>query len=134
MTKTYNWTTAHGSKVEMNITVEHVTSETAYADGMNIEVKCDRWTRLINTMLVNGKETAQKELGVYIEGRQNKETKIVRIGRKGKDYLMVAIPEEIADEIYGEEAKADKEKWEKARATEKAYDDHRAMMKKAMGY
>ena len=60
MTKTFSWKTARGADVEMNVTVEHVKTETINADGHKMEVACSKWIRKINSMKVNGKETNQK--------------------------------------------------------------------------
>ena len=44
MTKTYTWTTAKGAKVVATITSNHITRETVYADGFNIECDCSKYT------------------------------------------------------------------------------------------
>lgn len=61
-TKTYNWTTQRGAKIEMTITVEHITRETTSADGFEMKVSCDKWLRTIDDITVNGKNTNFKEL------------------------------------------------------------------------
>lgn len=126
MTKTYNWTTPRGAKVEATITVEHITRKTISADGWPFEVKCDEWVRYIESMNVNGKPTALKEL-YYEYG-----TECILIARQGKDRILVALPQEVSDELYGEERTARAKKIERMMAFEEKIEQHRAMIRKAM--
>lgn len=128
MTKTYQWTTARGAKIEATITVEHITRETVYADGWNIEVDCSKYTYSVDALTVNGKQTALRQMW-YERG-----TRCILIDRKGKDRVLVAIPAEIASEIYAEETAERKEQMEAAQKAEAAYNAHCEMMRKAMSY
>lgn len=122
MTKTYSWTTPRGAKIEATITVEHITRKTISADGWPIEINCDEWHRHVESMIVNGKPTALKEL----------DTDYILVGRHGKDVILVALPQNVRDEVYGEERAANAERLAREIALEKKLDAHRAMMRKAM--
>lgn len=123
---TYKWTTARGANVELTVDVKHITTEKASADGFDLDVKCDKWHRSVSECLVNGKATALKEL-CYERGMC-----CVLIGRQGKDRILVALPKDVEEAIYGEERKEAKEKEARRAEVEKAYQAHREMMRKAM--
>lgn len=97
MTNTYTWTTPRGAKISATITVTHVTRETIYADGAQIEVDCSCWERSVDSMTVNGKPTKLHEL--YNE----RGTDCILIDRVGKDRILVALPSEVSSAVYGEE-------------------------------
>ncbi len=126
MTKTYKWETPNGNKIEMTIVVEHITEDIAYADGWNIPICCDYWKRDIVTMKVNGKNTELKEL--YLEGNID----CVLIDRMGKDRLLVAIPPEIVNEVYGEERKTEHENLKKELLAAKEFEKHQERIYKMM--
>lgn len=126
MTKTYNWTTPRGAAIQATISVEHITRETISADGCPVEVSCDRWQRTVDSMTVNGQPTELKEL--YTEG--NKQCILIKC--VGNDRLLVALPSDVEDDIYGEERRSNEAK-AAIRAEEDAkYEAHREMMRKAM--
>lgn len=126
MTTTYNWTTPRGAKIEATITVNHITRETVDADGFEVDVKCDEWHRTIDKMLVNGKPAKMAEL-TYEQG-----THCILIDRIGKNRVLVAIPQNVVDAIYGEQNRATDAQLEVAHKFEKMIDAHRAMVEKAM--
>lgn len=128
MTKTYTWTTAKGAKVVATITSNHITRETVYADGLNIECDCSKYTYSIDEMTVNGKATELKEFWDEC-GMQ-----CILITRKGKDRILAAIPEDVAAEVYAEEREETKRRMEAAKKAEEAYNAHCEMMRKAMSY
>lgn len=125
---TFAWTTARGAKVELSVEVRHITTETVNADGVAVAVKCDKWEREVTECRLNGKDTALKELW------NERGTRCILIGRRGKDRILVALPKDVEEAIYGEERKAAKEKEVRRAEVEKAYQAHREMMRKAMGY
>ena len=126
MTHTYNWTTARGAKISATITVTHITRDTAYADGFNIEVSADRWERTVDSMTVNGKPTKLREL--YNE----RGTKCILSDRIGKDRILVALPSDVEEAIYGEERLESARKLDAAIKAEKEYDAHVAAVCKMM--
>ena len=128
MTKTYTWTTARGAKVSATITSNHITRETVYADGMNIECDCSEYTYSIDEMTVNGKATELKEFWV------ERGTQCILIARRGKDRILAAIPEDVAAEVYAEEREETKRRLDAAKKAEEAYNAHSEMMRKAMSY
>lgn len=127
MTKTYTWTTPKGAKVDMTVTVNHITRETINADGNRIEVACDRWERTVDACKVNGKDTAMKMLA-YANG-----IRAIIIDRKGRQDIGAALPEDVIEGIYGEEAAANAAKLDAAIKAENEYEAHRAKVLKAMG-
>lgn len=126
MTKDYTWTTPRGAKVAMTITIEHITSREINDEAGQMTVKCNHWHREITALTVNGKATAAKRLDYY------NGVDCIFVGKQGKNSLYIAIPDAIVDEIYGEERAAAKAKAEKAAKLDKWYEDHCAMMRKAM--
>lgn len=120
--KTYNWTTQKGAKIEMTITVNHITKETTSADGWEMECSCNKWIRTIDEMKVNGKNTELKEL--WFENG----TDCVLIETRGKDRVLIAIPSEVAEEIYGEERRAEEHGREVYRQYRNHYNAVRRMM------
>lgn len=126
MTKTYAWTTARGAKVVATITSEHITHETAYADGYNIEVACSKYSYRVEDITVNGKPTAYKELW-WEKGMQT-----ILIDRRGADRILVLIPDDICAEIYGEEREENRRKMAAAEKADAAYKAYHDMMRKAM--
>lgn len=128
MTKSFAWTTPRGAKVEMMVNVKHVTSEVISADGFPVECACDRWEREIVSCKVNGRGTALRILGIVC-GKES-----VIIDRRGSQDIAAALPQNVIDAIYGEERTAKMAKLDAEIAVEKKYEEHRAMMRKAMGY
>lgn len=128
MTKTYTWTTAKGAKVVATITSNHITRETVYADGFNIECDCSKYTYRVDALTVNGKSTELKELWT------ERGIRCILIARKGKDRVLAVIPEDVVAEVYAEEREETKRKLEAEKKLEDAYNAHCEMMRKAMSY
>lgn len=98
MKKTFTWTTTRGAKVEATITVEHITRKTVDSDGWKLDVNCNEWHRHVDSLTVNGKATEEKRLWW---GPNNEP--VIIIGRRGKDTIMAAIPEDVGEYLYGGE-------------------------------
>lgn len=128
MTKTYTWTTARGARIEITATVEHITSKLANADGWDINVDCNEWSRNIDRCVVNGKPTSMKQLTVWNGVR------CILIGYQGKSGMYIALPQTVENEMYGEEIAELNAELDRAAAAEKACDAHRNMMRRVMGY
>lgn len=128
MTKTYNWTTSKGAKISATITAEHITHHTIYADGWNVETKCSEYKYTVDAMTVNGKETVLKELWT------EKGIRCILIARKGHDRVLVALPQNVIDDVYGEERAEVARRLAAAEKAEKEYNAHCEMMRKAMSY
>lgn len=128
MTRTYSWTTARGAKISATITSEHITSKTVYADGWNVETKCSEYSYRVDAITVNGKATELKEL--WIE----KGVRCILIARKGCDRVLVALPQDVVDSVYGEEQAEMEHCLAAAEKAEKEYNAHCEMMRKAMSY
>lgn len=126
MTKTYTWTTARGAKIVATITSEHITRETAYADGYNIEIDCSKYSYHVDSLTVNGKATELKEL--WMEKGKN----CILIGRRGADRILVLIPDDVCAQVYGEEREENRRKLAAAEKADAAYKAHCEMMRKAM--
>lgn len=58
----------------------------------------------------------------------------ILIARKGKDRVLVAIPDDVAAEVYGEERAELERKLAAEKAIEDEYNEHCEMMRKAMSY
>lgn len=126
MTKTYTWTTARGAKIVATITSEHITRETAYADGYNIEVDCSKYSYRVDSLTVNGKATELKALW-WENGMR-----CILIGRRGADRILVLIPDDVCAQVYGEEREENHRKMAAAEKADAAYEAHCEMMRKAM--
>lgn len=126
MTQTYTWTTPKGAEIVATITTEHITRETVDADGFKVEVNCSRYDYSVDAMTVNGKPTDLKRL--WTERGVN----CILIAYQGKNRVLVAIPDDIAAEIYGEERAEAAARLERSMAAEAAYNAHREMMRRAM--
>lgn len=126
MTTTFNWTTPRGAKIAATITVEHITRKTIDADGFAVEVSCSEWERTIDSLTVNGKPTALRELSWY-GGKY-----VIVIAKRGKDRTMVAIPSDVEKAIFGEERKEMDAQLAQSAEAEKQYKAHVALIEKAM--
>lgn len=126
MTNTYIWATPKGANISATITVKHITTETVYADGLNIEVKCDRWARNVDSMTVNGRPTKMREL--YNEDGID----CILIDRVGNNRILVALPDDVVTAIYAEERNDAARKLAATIAAEKAYEAHINAVKKMM--
>lgn len=116
MTNTYNWVTPSGNQVSATITVTHVTRDIDYADGWNIEVNSDYWRRNVDKLTVNGKETRLRDLDNFAQ--------CILIDRVGKDRIMVKLPQDVIDAIYGDERRNNERKLEIAIKNEREYQAH----------
>ncbi len=119
MTKTYTWKTPRGAEIEATIRVEHCTSRNTSADGWEMEVKCDEWFRLVEDMKVNGKATKMMELTKYLD------QDCIMIDKVGKDKVLVAIPAEVVEELFGEERRGKKAREEANDRLEEKMEAHR---------
>lgn len=122
MKKTYNWTTPRGAKIEMDITTEHITSRKSSFDGWETEVSCNDWMYTIDRMLCNGTKPDMTDLvrGYFVDGGYHD---CVQIGVVGKNKLYVMIPDDIAQEIFGEEIAEEKRHKALVNAAAKKYED-----------
>ena len=126
MTKTYSWTTPRGAKISATITVEHITTKVVDADGFKVETKCSEWRRSVDSMTVNGKAAKLHEL--YTE----RGTRCILIDRIGKDRVLVALPADVMNAVYGEEIAENKLRLERADRVEKSVSAHREAVYKMM--
>lgn len=123
----YSWNTARGAKIDLDVDKKVVTEETLWNDGNEVTVPCRKWQYTINSLLVNGKEMKE---GAYKQqiGRWPDDVHYVFVvyavahGKKQKAF--VEIPNEIENEIYGEERAYQKAKVEKELAVAEEYESH----------
>lgn len=125
-TNIYTWKTPRGARIEATITVDHITSKTLYNDGNPVEAKCNHWLYSVDALTANGKATALRELSSWGA------TPVIVIARRGKDKTMVAIPDDIADAIYGEERRWRAKSLDREIEAEKAHDAAMRNIYKAM--
>lgn len=122
----FAWTTQKGAKIEMTVTVEHVTRETIDSDGWKCEVNCDKWFRECTAMTINGKPQAMHKLSYF----GNKDT--VVIGYQGRNPMGATLPADVVEAIYGEERRARAAKLERELAAAARYEAHYKKVVKAM--
>lgn len=119
----YEWTTAKGSKVELDISTKIITERVNSLDGWEYTVPCHEWVYTINSLLVNGQERRagahRQELG---GGRVAYEFYLPVDGKKRR--ALVEIPPEIEEAIYGEERAYSLAQFKKEQAIEEAYQKH----------
>ena len=97
VTKMFDWTTPRGAKVSATLTKEHIEKEMVDADGWKIEVESNHVYRLAEKVTVNGKETNLHDL--WNEAGVD----CILVDRKGKDRILVALPEEVKTWLYSPE-------------------------------
>lgn len=120
----FAWTTQKGAKIELTVTVEHITRETVNADGWKTEVACDKWRRECTGMTVNGKAQSMHRLDDIRER--------VVVGRQGRNEIGVTLPADVSEAIYGEERRARAAKLERELAAAARYEARYNKVRKAM--
>lgn len=126
MTETYTWTTQRGAIISATITVNHITTKTVNADGFKFEVPCSEWERTIDSLTVNGKTTKLKEF--YLERGEE----CILFDRIGKDRLLIAIPENVKEAIYGEERAETARKYEAYEKAMQQYEEQKDIVEQAL--
>lgn len=123
----YEWTTAKGSKVELDISTKIITERVNNLDGWEYTVPCHEWMYTINSLLVNGVERKagahRHEFGRFPGPRRVAYEFYLPVDGK-KQRALVEIPPEIEEAIYGEERAYFMAKFEKEQAIEEAYQKH----------
>lgn len=122
----FEWVTPKGAKIEATIVVEHITREIIDSDGFKIVGNCDEWRRNVENFAINGSETDLKELW------NEHGIRCILYGRHGRDRLLVALPKNVEEAVYGEETEALKHQLAAAAESEKAYNDHYNMVMRAL--
>lgn len=123
MLKRYEFKTQRGANIELEIRVDHITTETVSLDGHEFETTCSKYRYNVASIKVNGKE---------FNGRFHDLAKNICIGHQGNQPLLVALPEDIKKDITKEEAAEANAKIEKMIRVEKTYADHYNMVMAAM--
>ncbi len=126
--KTYIWTTPKGSSVELVVEIEHITAKTVDADGFKVNVECDEWNRKIVNCMVNGKQTEMMKFW------REKGVNCILIGKRGNNRMLIALPDIVDNDIYGEEREILLKKSIREQESEKIYCEHREMMRRTVGY
>ena len=123
----YSWTTAHGTKINLDIDKRVITEEAIWNDGNEVTVPCHKWQYAINSLLVNGREMKagayKQEIGRWPENVHYAFGVYVWANGK-KQTAFVEIPDEIESEIWGEERTYKKERLEKELKAEEEYERH----------
>ena len=125
-TTTYKWTTPRGAKIEATITVEHVKHTLRSLDGWTTDDTHDHWFRRVDAITMNGKPTAEKTLTGYCS------MDCIRIGTMGKRPMVVQLPENVVEEVFGEERRIKSERINKTLAFERKYDAQVRALNKMM--
>lgn len=123
----YEWTTAKGTKVELDISTKIITERVINLDGWESTVPCHEWMYTINSLLVNGEEKKagahRQEIGRFPGPRRVAYAFYVNVNGK-QQRALVEIPPEIEKAIYGEERAYFMAQFEKQQAIENAYQKH----------
>lgn len=123
----YSWNTAHRAKIELDIDKKVITEETLWNEGNELTVPCHKWQYTINSLLVNGQEMKagayKQQIGRWPENVHHAFVVfVVAHGKKQKAFI--EIPDEIENEIYGEERAYQKAKVEKELSVGEEYEKH----------
>lgn len=123
----YSWTTARGAKIDLDIDVKVITEETLWNDGNEVTVPCHKWQYTINSLIVNGREMKagayKQQIGRWPENVHYAFGVYVMVNGK-KQKALVEIPDEIENEIYGEERRYLNEKIKRELAVGEEYEKH----------
>lgn len=123
----YSWTTARGAKIDLDIDVKVITEETLWNDGNEVTVPCHKWQYTINSLIVNGREmkagTYKQQIGRWPENVHYAFGVYVMVNGK-KQKALVEIPDEIENEIYGEERRYRNEQIKRELAVGEEYEKH----------
>lgn len=122
----YSWNTARGAKIDLDVDKKVITEEAIWNDGNEVTVSCHEWQYTINSLLVNGKEMKagayKQQIGRCPDTHYAFAVCVVAHGKKQK--ALVEIPDEIEDEIYGEERRYQSKKIERELAVGEEYERH----------
>lgn len=123
----YSWTTARGAKIDLDIDVKVITEETLWNDGNEVTVPCHKWQYTINSLIVNGREMKagayKQQIGRWPENVHYAFGVYVMVNGK-KQKALVEIPDEIENEIYGEERRYCNEQIKRELAVGEEYEKH----------
>ncbi|OPX85940.1 MAG: hypothetical protein A4E52_01574 [Pelotomaculum sp. PtaB.Bin013] len=130
MIKRYEFRTAKGSIVKLAVDVEHITTETADADGYKVEIPADIWVRKIIEFSVNGEVSKRADFTYHGKDRV---IKYGEVTQKGKTCpLLVLLPKDIVEDIFGEEARAAKARIRQELEADRKYQNRRKAIEDAM--
>lgn len=122
----YSWNTARGAKIDLDIDKKVITEDAIWNDGNEVTVPCHEWQYTINSLLVNGQEMKagayKQQIGRWPDTHYAFAVCVVAHGKKQKAF--VEIPDEIEDEIYGEERRYQSKKIEQELAVGEEYERH----------
>ena len=123
MIKQYNFKTQRGAAIELEMNVDHITSEIISLDGQEFTTECSKYKYSIASIKVNGKS---------YNGEIHDLASNIRIGYQGNQPILVALPEEIKNDIYAEEAAEAKAQVDKMIKLEKKYQENYNKVMEAM--
>lgn len=115
--KTYTWTTEKGAKVEIEVKKKKIEKDCGY--GVK---KDDGILTTIESMKVNGKDI----------GRAGFNSNSFVEFHIGSQRALAPVPEEIQEQIFGEERRATEARWEAESKAEQEYLEHYNKVRRAM--
>lgn len=124
MKKHFEWTTPKGANVELTVDIEHITKRSTSADGDVVEIDCDEWIRTVETFKLNGIEQPMKKLDSNRNAVIGNQTK--------RNIIGVLLPDDIIEEIFGEERRARKERLDRELAAAAEREAHAAKVRRMM--
>lgn len=130
MIKRYEFTTAKGSSVKLAVELEHITSDTADADGYKVEIPADVWIRKIVEFSVNGEVSKRADFTYYGKDRVIKYGEVTQKGKACP--LLVLLPKDIVKDIFGEESQKAKARVRQELEADRKYQNRRKAIEDAM--
>lgn len=92
--KSYSFKTQKGADINITIGIEHTTTETHNFDGVEITKACNFWFYTVEALTINGVEH---------KGYKYNAAWHVQFGQQGKQPLLVALPQNVIDDIMSAE-------------------------------
>lgn len=127
MKKNFEFKTQRGAEIKFTVDIQRITEKEIDADGWKVKVKSDDWKYNVENLTVNG----QPKSGEFTkwDGKD-----VIRFGWQGRNPVMIALPDSVIFQIFGDEKSSAKKKQAIIDEAEDKYEAHRARMEKAMHY
>ena len=122
MKKSYTYTTQRGAEVKLEVEVIHITKEENLADH-NVINTVSRYEYKVASITVAGKSYNGEFANLAYD---------IKVGMQGTQPILVAVPSEIIADFHAAEKIEAEEKVNRMLASEKRYQEERAIVVNAM--
>jgi hypothetical protein len=125
MAKNFTFKTQRGATISFTATISHLTGKEVDADGVKVSVTTSEYNYGVSALTINGKP----ENGDFTDYAGKK---VICYGRQGNHPLLIALPENIAHEIFGKEMNEFDANLDAKILADKKYQKHYDAVRKAM--